>query len=156
MKTVLTIERKGKMKKAVSLLAAIMLLCVFSSCGEPDDSINITENMYVTYINEIYTNTDDYVGKNITIEGMFTSEYYKPTDTTYYYVYRQGPGCCGNDGSMCGFEFTWDGVGSLSDNDWIKVTGELHTYEENGATYLTLSASDVSVLDERGAEIVYR
>lgn len=119
------------------------------------DVIDITEKMYVTYINDIYTNPDDYLGKTIQIEGMFAKEYYDETDTTYYYVYRTGPGCCGNDGSMCGFEFTYDGQ-MPADNDWIQVIGTLCSYEEGGLSYLTLDASSVTVMTERGAETVYR
>jgi uncharacterized membrane protein len=45
--------------------------------------------MYVAYINEIYVNTDDYLGKTLRIEGMYTASDYE--GTTYYYVYRVGP-----------------------------------------------------------------
>lgn len=115
--------------------------------------IDITEKMYVTYINDIYVNKEDYLGKTVKIEGMFKGAYYDKTDTTYYYVYRVGPGCCGNDGSMCGFEFTYDGE-MPKDNDWIKVIGVLDSYEEDGAEYLTIRATSVEVMDERGAETV--
>ncbi|MPN42533.1 hypothetical protein SDC9_190090 [bioreactor metagenome] len=70
-------------------------------------------------------------------------------------MYRTGPGCCGNDGSMCGFEFTYNGT-MPKEKDWIQVIGTLHTYEENGQTFLTLDASSVKVMDKRGAETVYR
>ena len=119
------------------------------------DVVELTEKMYVTYINEIYTNSPDYLGRTIRLQGMFTSEYYEPSDQTYYYVYRVGPGCCGNDGSMCGFEFTWDGE-MPQDNDWIEVTGVLGEYEMEGLNYLTLKASSVTVKTERGAENVYQ
>jgi putative membrane protein len=121
-----------------------------------DEIIDITEKMYVLYINEIYINAEDYIGKTIRVEGMYTSEYYEPTDTTYYYVYRVGPGCCGNDGSMCGFEFSWDGADTLTENDWIEVVGVLDSYEEEGKSFLTLRAQTVTVMDERGAETVYQ
>ena len=117
--------------------------------------VNITEKMYVTYINEVYTNVDDYIGKTIQIEGMFEAYYAEETKTTYYYVYRTGPGCCGNDGSMCGFEFTWSGE-MPKGNDWIQVIGTLRTYTEGEDTYLTLDAQSVTVLEKRGAETVYQ
>lgn len=120
-----------------------------------DIDVDITEKMYVTYINEIYVNTDDYIGQMIRIEGMFQAYKDENTGITYYYVYRTGPGCCGNDGSMCGFEFTWSGE-MPKDNDWIEVVGKLRTYEEDGYTYLTLDAESVTVLDVRGAENVYQ
>ena len=111
--------------------------------------------MYVSYINEIYVNTDDYIGKWIRIEGMYQAYTDTNTGKTYYYVYRTGPGCCGNDGSRCGFEFTFDGKMPKA-NDWIQVIGKLRTYEEDGTTYLTLDAKSVKVMDIRGAETVYQ
>lgn len=117
------------------------------------DEIDINEKMYVTWINEIYTNTDNYLGKTIRLEGMYTAETVEETNKSYYYVYRQGPGCCGNDGSMCGFEFTFDGT-MPKENDWIEVTGVLERYEEDGAEYLSLKASKVEVKSERGKEVV--
>lgn len=118
-----------------------------------DIDLDITEKMYVTYINEIYTNPDAYLGKKLRIEGMFTSEYIEATDMAYRYVYRSGPGCCGSDGSMCGFEFTTDGS-YPNENDWIEVTGTLEQYEENGYMYLNIKADSVNVKEERGAEVV--
>ena len=123
---------------------------------DPSDiDVDITENMYVTYINEIYINTEDYIGKILRIEGMFQAYKDENTKKTYYYVYRTGPGCCGNDGSMCGFEFSWDGD-MPKDNDWIEVVGKLRSYEEDGYTYLTLDAKSVTVMDARGSETVYQ
>ena len=121
--------------------------------GDSDVDVDITEKMYVAYINEIYVNTPDYIGQNIRIQGMFQAYTDENTGLTYYYVYRVGPGCCGNDGSMCGFEFTWSGD-LPKDNDWIEVIGTLRTYEDDGWTYLTLDASSVTVMKERGAENV--
>lgn len=127
-----------------------------SSDFDPSDiDVDITENMYVAYINEIYINTEDYLGKVIRIQGMFQAYTDENTGNTYYYVYRTGPGCCGNDGSMCGFEFTWDGD-MPKDNDWIEVVGKLRQYEEDGTAYLTLDAESVTVMDERGSETVYQ
>jgi putative membrane protein len=120
---------------------------------EDQEAITITEKMYVSYINDIYTNPEKYLGKRIQIEGMYTLNYYDETDTTYHYVYRVGPGCCGNDGSMCGFEFLTTGDLPV-ENDWIEVVGTLEQYEENGDVYLTLNDSTVTVKQERGKENV--
>ncbi len=112
---------------------------------------DITEKLYVTSINEVYTNTPDYLGKVIRIEGMYSAE--SVGANTYYYVYRTGPGCCGNDGSMCGFEFIWDGE-MPKENDWIRVTGVLEEYSEGTSKYLHLICSKLEILDVRGAEVV--
>lgn len=123
--------------------------------GSAGIDVDVTEKMYVAYINEIYVNTEDYIGKTIRIQGMFQAYTDQNTGITYYYVYRTGPGCCGNDGAMCGFEFTWDGD-IPADNDWIEVVGSLRTYDEDGWTYLTLDAESVAVMEERGAETVFQ
>lgn len=117
--------------------------------------VEITEKMYVTYINDIYTNLEQYEGKKIKLEGMFTSKYDESVQETFYFVYRIGPGCCGNDGDMAGFEFTTiDPI--PEENDWIEVTGTLESYEQNGFLYLTLRDSHVVIKEERGQEVVYQ
>ncbi|ADZ84942.1 TIGR03943 family putative permease subunit [Cellulosilyticum lentocellum] len=126
-----------------------------TSINEDVEVLEITEKMYVSYVNEIYTNTAEYEGKNIKLEGMFTSAYDESTKQTYYFVYRTGPGCCNNDGSMCGFEFTTSDT-IPEENDWIEVIGTLESYEENGYTYLTLRDAEVTIKTERGQEVVYQ
>lgn len=122
---------------------------------QPDyeNMITITEKMYVSWINEIYINPKSYIGKTIKIQSMYQADHLESTGTTYYYVYRVGPGCCGNDGNMCGFEFIGNTEG-LSDNDWIEVTGVLTEYQENGVSYLTISAASVTKMETRGNEVV--
>ena len=149
------------MKKKIWIGVLVICILIMTGCTSTSEEVdtgeidlNITEKMYVTYINEIYTNTDSYLGKRLKIEGMFSAEYFEPTDTTYYYVYRQGPGCCGNDGSMCGFEFTSKDGKYPNENDWIEVIGKLDRYYEDDYEYLTIRADSVKVKDERGAEIV--
>ena len=119
------------------------------------DIIEVTEKMYVTYINDIYTNFENYEGKKIRIQGIFTSFYDETVDETFYFVYRTGPGCCGNDGAMCGFEFTTSGE-IPTENDWIEVTGVLTSYEQDGVLYLMLKDSTVEIKQERGLEVVYQ
>lgn len=162
------------MAKKIILLALMMIL--LSGCGSKDDSnnktgaaqgatetsaesaskeidIDINEEMYIEWINEIYINADSYLGQRVHLEGMFLEEEDPDNGNSYTYVYRQGPGCCGTDGGMCGFEFTYDGI-MPEDNDWIEVTGILTKYEENGVTYLSLEAESVRVKEERGSEIL--
>ncbi|MEM1486138.1 hypothetical protein V6615_14905 [Oscillospiraceae bacterium PP1C4] len=171
------------MKKMISLcLVLIALLSIATGCAKATDTatsppaassaampkeepsslqteqsksskevIEITEKMYLTWINEIYTNPEEYLGKTIKIEGMFATQEYE--GNSHYYVYRVGPGCCGNDGSMCGFEFTTSGI-LPNENDWIAVSGTLDKCDENGIFYFVLTESSVAVLDKRGDEVI--
>ena len=118
------------------------------------DVIKITEKLFIAQTNDIYVNTDDYLGKTIQFEGIFQSYYYDVTDTTYYSVIRYGPGCCGYDANP-GFEVVWPGDGDYPEqDDWVEAVGTLGTYEEGGAQYLRLELSSLKVLPTRGAEYV--
>ena len=108
--------------------------------------VEIKEKMFVAQTNDVYFNTDEYLGKTIKYEGIF-SKY-----EDYYSVIRYGPGCCGVDAN-CGFEVIWDKT-YPNVNDWVEVVGVLEEYEENGFKYLRLSVSSLKILTKRGAEYV--
>lgn len=116
------------------------------------DVVEISEKLFIAQTNDIYINTEDYLGKTIKYEGIFKSYYWDEMDATYCYVIRYGPGCCGYDGEA-GFEVAWDGELPQED-DWCEAVGVLETYEENGYQYLRLSLTSLTIKDERGAEYV--
>jgi len=113
--------------------------------------VEIKEKMFVAQTNEIYYNSEDYLGKTIKYEGIFTL-YEAPDGTKYYSVIRYGPGCCGNDAN-CGFEVRWD-KSYPKENDWVSVEGVLEKYDEGGSQYLRLALTSLDVKKERGAENV--
>jgi uncharacterized membrane protein YcgQ (UPF0703/DUF1980 family) len=120
------------------------------------DVIEITENLFVAQLNDIYLNQDDYIGKKIKYEGMFTQYHWDETNMTYYLVYRKSPGCCGTDG-QAGFEVVWpeDSYKTYpTENDWCEVVGTLATYDDGGQSYLHIVLSSLTVLKKRGAEFV--
>jgi zinc transport system permease protein len=128
----------------------------------PDRNLNspvieIKEKMFIAQVNDIYQNADDYLGKTIKLEGLFKEEKYVGIDTTYFFVLRYGPGCCGTDGNS-GFEVAWDG--EIQDrpypkvDDWVAAEGKLSYYEEDDYPYLYIALSSLEVLDKRGAEFV--
>ena len=146
----------------------IILLCIsllfLASCGvekgenkEPIGenglpTVEVVEELFVTQINDIYINTDDYMNKNIKLQGFYLiSEY---NGNYYDNVVRNGPGCCTTD-SLAGFEFYWDGQ-LPEENDWIEVVGTLEwiTDEDDGVEYLRLNLSSLTVMEERGLETV--
>lgn len=115
--------------------------------------IEIREELFVTQCVNIYNNSDEYEGLTITLEGMY-DEYTNPeTGEVYSYIYRNSPGCCGNDGSA-GFEFKYDGE-KPNVNDWIKLTGVIEVIRfDSGFKNIVINASDIEVLDTRGKEFV--
>lgn len=123
------------------------------SVEEPSgDVVEIKEKMFIAQTNDIYYNTEDYLGKTIKYEGIFDVYEVPDTDEKYYSVIRYGPGCCGVDANA-GFEVIWDNE-YPDQNDWVEVIGVLEEYEEDGYKYLRLVLTSLTVLSERGAEYV--
>jgi uncharacterized membrane protein YcgQ (UPF0703/DUF1980 family) len=116
------------------------------------DVVEIKEKMFIAQTNDIYYNADDYLGKTIKYEGIFSAYEVPETGAKYYSVIRYGPGCCGIDANA-GFEVAWDKEYPGND-DWVEAIGILVEYEEDGYKYLRLALSSLSVLPERGAEYV--
>jgi len=123
------------------------------------DVIEIKEKMFITQINDVYMNAEDYLGKTIKLEGIFKSELYYGKKEPYCFVIRYGPGCCSNDGSA-GFEIKWDKNRAQkypAIDSWVEAAGELKSYEEDGyMQYLYLDLSSLVVLKKRGAETVWQ
>jgi len=119
------------------------------------DVIEIKEKMFISQVNDVYLNKDEYLGKKIKLEGIFLTE--QGNDKSYCFVLRYGPGCCGYDGNV-GFEVAWDKGKNKQypvNNSWVEATGELKTYEEDGYTdYLYLDLVSLNVLNNRGKETV--
>lgn len=114
--------------------------------------VEITEKMFIAQCNDVYLNPDDYQGKAIRLEGLYTIYADDQSGKTYHYVMRYGPGCCGYDGSA-GFEFLYDGELPKLD-DWIELVGTVEKVTENDMEYIVLRASKVTVMEVRGAEFV--
>jgi predicted small secreted protein len=121
-----------------------------------DEIVEIKEKMFVAQSNDIWYNTDDYMGKIIKYEGLL-DEYTDPaTGNVYYSVIRYGPGCCGVDAN-CGFEVKWEDETANQypkAGDWCEVMGRLQTYSESGVDYLRINLTSLTVLEKRGEEYV--
>lgn len=118
--------------------------------------VEITENLFVSQLNDVYLNQEDYIGKEIKYEGMFMQYHWDETNMTYYSVYRNSPGCCGADG-QAGFEVVWPEGSDKAypkENEWCEVVGTLAAYDEDGQSYLHIILSSLTVLEKRGAEFV--
>lgn len=156
--------------KRMMLLLMLLLGCValLAGCGAPavgdaeaadiPFDVEIKEKMFISQTNDILVNTDDYLGKDIKMEGMFFAMPYEPTNSMFYMVARYGPGCCGDDGFV-GLEVAWvddaaQEANMPSEEDWVEAIGTLEEYEELGSSYLRLNLKSLRVLTKRGAETV--
>lgn len=136
----------GASRLLLGMLACLLLL---TGCGSANDGelVVIRENVFLGQVREIYANSEDYLGKTIRVEGMYTTQ--MRSGEPYHIVYRED-GCCGG---MVGFEFTYEKK-IPQDNDWIEVIGVLESFEHEGEELFVLRAKSVKVLSERGKEAV--
>lgn len=116
------------------------------------DVLEIGEKMFLTQINDMYYNFDNYKDKTIIVEGMYALFYSWDSSETAPVVYRRGPGCCGNDG-WGGFLLKYGGE-YPNENDWIRVTGTPELVEEGYYLNLYLNVTSLEVKTERGTEFV--
>jgi uncharacterized membrane protein YcgQ (UPF0703/DUF1980 family) len=149
-------------KTAVFILAIAALLFTIGCTKTKENSVSdgdileITEKMFIAQINDVYLNSDDYLGKTIKLQGIFKSEQFYEGDETYCFVIRYGPGCCGTDGNA-GFEVKWDKDREQpypAVESWVEAIGTLKTENEGDYQYLYLDLSSLAVLSKRGAETV--
>ncbi|WFA08936.1 hypothetical protein [Tissierella sp. Yu-01] len=114
--------------------------------------IEINEKVFLAQIDDIYYNYEDYKDKTIKLEGMYGVFYSWDGESSASVVYRNGPGCCGNDG-WGGFLLNYDGE-YPSENDWIEVIGKPELVANDEFMDLYLNVISIKVMEVRGAEFV--
>jgi len=112
--------------------------------------VEIKEKMFLSQINDIYLNVDDYLGKTIKLEGIFNIEEWN--NKTYCFVFRNTPGCCGADGTT-GFSVIWENK-YPNNNDWVEAIGVLEIYEEDNSKRLMLNLLSLKPLSKSGEKFV--
>jgi uncharacterized membrane protein YcgQ (UPF0703/DUF1980 family) len=129
--------------------------CLGGAPAAAAEILEIKETLFLTQVNDIYINPDDYWDKLIKFEGILQSVADESDDgLRHYFVIRYGPGCCGFDG-LVGFEV----IGSANypaDNTWVEAIGALETAVHEGEEYLRIRLSSLNALNRRGAEVVTR
>jgi uncharacterized membrane protein YcgQ (UPF0703/DUF1980 family) len=158
---------ESKFSRSDFIIAGVVLVLTDSlfstSCAKKEsvpeftNVLEIREKMFITQVNDIYLNAEDYLGRTIKLEGLFKEEHSYDNDKTYCFVLRYGPGCCGYDGNA-GFEVAWDKEKAKpypAEDSWVEAIGVLKSYEEDEyMQYLYLDLASLNVLSTRGAETV--
>lgn len=114
--------------------------------------ITVGDSLYMTQINDWYTNFSDYNGKTVEIEG-----YYLNFDP-YSFVGRYGPTCPYCTGGFVDFEFLTDqDISTYKDSKtWVKVEGILRKgYDTNSAgDFYYIEATSIEIQDKVGQDTV--
>lgn len=122
---------------------------------DPRDIIHIRENMFITQVDDIYTNREAFEGQIVAIEGLFAS-FIDLDGSTTYTVGRRTPGCCHPEG-WSGFVIEYDGV-RPEELEWIKVIGEIELFSAflPGHYEPMIRVISLEVKENRGLEFVTR
>ena len=119
------------MKKFTAFFTIVILVIgipILSSCSDASDVIVITDDWFITQLNEISNERDYYMGNTIQIEGMFNPMDLEWLDFTVYFVERYFFGCCGEE--RLGFQVYFDDEQQLPESDeWVRVIGVLEECE---------------------------
>ncbi|WP_455538551.1 TIGR03943 family putative permease subunit [Terrisporobacter sp.] len=151
-------------------LLSLLVGCSKNEIGEvkkseaSNETIKVMESVYVDYINDIYLDSEKYLGKTIEIEGMFTKET-DEKNKNHMYVYRiaqivkDKPYDTYDDShsheeteiseEKYGLQFSYN-KNIPKENEWIKVIGKLTQKDGN----LIIQAKSVDILKNRGIEKV--
>lgn len=113
----------------------------------------IREKMFINQCNEIYLNPKDYNGRIVKLQGMYDGYVDIDTGERSSFIFRYGPGCCGNDG-VAGFELLYEGKNIPEINDWIEVLGVATLIKSEYYETVALKVISIKVLKNRGAEFV--
>jgi len=116
--------------------------------GNEIDLTTMSSTMIYAQVLDILSNPDNYLGKHITMSGIFAI-YQSPTTGDMYYS------CLIPDATMCclnGIEFVRAGNYSYPEDypdpgDSVRVVGTFDTYEEDGYIYCRLRDAVMDKID---------
>lgn len=123
-----------------------------SGIDRESDTIEVKEKMFIQQVNDIFYNYDLYKGKTIKIQGFIYTYTDESTGEKFYYVIRNTPGCCGNDGTA-GFQIKWDNE-YPSENEWVEAIGILKGDEVAYGVIPYIELTSLEVKQERGLDFV--
>ncbi|HCC35024.1 MAG TPA: hypothetical protein DEQ02_05095 [Ruminococcaceae bacterium] len=150
------------MKKLAVVILLLFLFCVVTGCSDASDSpsagagapggesevIDLTEMSSTVVYTEVYnmvTTPDDYVGKTIKVDGLYTPSFFDTTGDYYHYILvEDATACC-----QQGLEFVWEGDHAYpgdypAEGEEILIEGVFTSYMELGEKYYYILTEDIS------------
>ena len=118
----------------------------FGEIVDFDNMIEITDNYFIQQTNDVFFNTDEYIGKSIKIEGFVYSYEDYETGNICHSVIRNTPGCCGADG-LAGLDIRYDKK-YPAENTWVEVIGVIGTDTVFGDTIPVIHVASITKKDE--------
>ncbi len=132
------------MKRLLILAAALLMLagCADGASGDYDvDLTHMSATMVYSEVFDMLNTPENYMGKSVCMDGLFTS-YLDPENGRYYYacIVQDATACCAQ-----GIEYVLtDGQTYPEDGGNATVTGRFEPYDEEGTTWYHLVDASVN------------
>ena len=105
------------------------------------DLTGMSSTMVYSYVYNMITTPDDFLGQRFRIRGTYDEQYWEQTKQTYHYiVIADASSCCAQ-----GLEFVLtdpDAAYPLL-GDEFEISGVFGTYEEEGSLYIQITADQI-------------
>lgn len=128
---------------------------MFASIIYKRDVIRVEEKRFMEYLTTFDLFLNEFVGKKVELSGfVFREEKMGPEQ---FIVGRLALQCCSADATPYGImaRSDKDQTARLTDNSWVRVTGEIGKVNYAGAQILELQVLDVTPIDEPSRQYVY-
>ena len=113
----------------------------------PASEIDLTEmssTMVYSYVYNMITAPDDFIGERFRIRGTYDEQYWDQTNLTYHYiVIADATSCCAQ-----GLEFVLTDPNAVYPQvgEEFEISGVFGTYEEEGNLYIQITADQITSL----------
>lgn len=118
-----------------------------------EEQIIMDEQVYSTYYEAINVNMDDFSGREITTNGfVYTNEDFSANQRV---IGRFLITHCIADASFIGFLTEFDEAPTLTEDTWVKLTGEIEIQDYEGVRLPVIQVRDWVEIDEPNQPYVY-
>ncbi len=105
------------------------------------DLTNISSTMVYSYVFNMLSTPDDFIGQRFRIQGIYDEGLWEPTNQMYHYIIiADATACCAQ-----GLEFVLadENAAYPQPRDEIEISGVFSTYEEDGELYVQIIADSL-------------
>lgn len=117
------------------------------------DTIVMTDESFIPWIEELYGNLSKYEGKKIQVVGFVFKD--KELGQNRFVPARFTMNCCAADMQPVGLLCSYQGTEQLKKDSWVKVTGKVQKGELKGHVMPVIVAETVEATGKPKSEIVY-
>lgn len=119
-----------------------------------DDGIVLDNDTFASWLTELYTKPDVWVGKKITATGSVWKD-----ETLFekneFALARMMMSCCAADMQPVGILAQWEAIPTLTDGEWIEVTGTLSKKPYKGSFDPLILVETIKKIDPPEREYIY-